>query len=271
MAFDPGQIRDFERCGFDRAASAYETAFAPATRPFIPRLLDAACVGAGMDVLDLCCGPGFAGAEAMTRGARATGLDFSEPMLREGRARFPTMDFVHGDAENPPFEPARFDAAVSNFGIHHVPRPALALAAMHRILRPHGKLAFSIWAGHDENIAFKLIADAVRGFGDRDASGAPPPGGGFATGADCLTVLHEAGFVDAGAHLFRGVWRHRNAAAMLAAMRDGTARNAAMLAAQSPDRMPAIEAGLDQSTAPWRDTDGLAVPIACVIAYGTRP
>ena len=58
---------------------------------------------------------------------------------------------------------------------------------------------------------------------------------------------------------------------MLAAMRDGTARNAAMLAAQPRDRWPAIEAGLDAAVAPWIDGEGIAVPIACVIAYGTRP
>ncbi len=271
MAFDPEAVRAFERAGFDRAAAAYETAFAPATRCCIPRLLDAAGVASGMDVLDLCCGPGFAGAEALSRGARVTGLDFSEAMLREGRARYPGMTFVHGDAECPPLEPGRFDAAVSNFGVHHVPRPGLALAAMHRVLRPGGRFAFTIWAAPDENIAFGLIANAVRAFGDMSLSTAPPPGGGLSSGGDCLMLLHEAGFADTGAHLVRGVWRHADAGAMLAAMRDGTARNAAMLAAQPADRMPAIEAGLAAAAAPWRDGEGLAVPIACVVAYGTRP
>ncbi|MSP03297.1 MAG: methyltransferase domain-containing protein [Acetobacteraceae bacterium] len=271
MPFDPEAVRAFERAGFERAAAAYETAFAPATRQFIARLLDGAAVGPGTDVLDLCCGPGFAAAEASARGASVSGLDFSEAMLREARARFPAIAFTHGDAEAPPFEDARFDAVVSNFGIHHVPRPALALAGVHRILRSGGKFAFSIWAGHDENIAWKLVFDAVRRFGNVNAAAAPAPGGGFATGSDCLMALHDAGFMDTGAHLVRGTWRHKDAMSLLDSLRAGTARMAAMLAAQTEAAIPAIAQGLEAAAGPWRDGGGLALPIACVIATGTRP
>ena len=193
MPFDPDAVREFERVGWNRAAGGYEASFATATRQFIEPLLDAAGIGTGATVLDLCCGPGFVGAAAAARGAGVTGLDFSPAMLAEARARFPTIAFHHGDAEAPPFDDACFDAVVSNFGIHHVPRPALALAEVQRILRPGGRFAFTIWAGHDENIAWKLVFDAVDRHGDPRASSAPAPGGGFAT-ADCLRALEEAGF-----------------------------------------------------------------------------
>ena len=97
MDFDPEAVREFERTGWNRAAAAYEESFATATRPFIAPLLDAAGAGSGMDVLDLCCGPGFVGAEALARGARVSGLDFSTAMLAEARARFPAIAFSHGD------------------------------------------------------------------------------------------------------------------------------------------------------------------------------
>jgi SAM-dependent methyltransferase len=275
MPFDPEAVREFERAGWNRAAAAYETSFAAATRPFIAPLLDAAGIAAGGDVLDLCCGPGFVGAAALARGARVTGLDFSPAMLAEARARFPAIMFRHGDAEAPPFGDACFDAVVCNFGIHHVPRPALALAGVHRVLRHGGKFAFSIWAGHDENIAWKLVFDAVGRYGDPRASAAPPPGGGFATAADCLRALDDAGFARTDARLVRGTWRHRDAASLLAALRAGTARMAAMLEAQTDAAMPAILSALDSATAPYRtpgpDGGALAVPIACVIAAGIRP
>ena len=271
MDFDPDEVREFERAGWNRAAAGYEAAFATATRPFIAPLLDAASIGTGDIVLDLCCGPGFVGAVAGERGARVSGLDFSPAMLAEARARFPAIAFAHGDAEAPPFPDATFDAVVSNFGIHHVPRPALALAGVHRILKPGGRFAFSVWAGHDENIAWKLVFDAVRRFGDPNASAAPHPGGGFATGEDCLIALHDAGFTGTRAHLVRDVWRHRDAASLLDSLRAGTARMAAMLAAQPAAAMPAILSGLERSTRPWRDGEGIAAPIACVVAAGTRP
>jgi SAM-dependent methyltransferase len=269
MPFDPEAVRAFERAGWNRAAAGYETSFATATRQFIDPLLDAAEVGAGMRVLDLCCGPGFVAAAASGRGARVTGLDFSLAMLAEARARFSAIAFDHGDAEAPPYDDACFDAVVSNFGIHHVPRPALALAGVHRIIVRGGKFAFTIWAGHDENIAWKLVFDAIGRYGDPHASAAPAPGGGF-TAADCSRALDEAGFAHTSVRTVRGLWRHRDAASLLSALRAGTARMAAMLEAQAEDAIPAIVADIALEAAPWRDAAGIVVPIAGIVAAGVR-
>jgi SAM-dependent methyltransferase len=276
MPFDPEAVREFERTGWNRAAATYAATFAAASRQFIEPLLDApgldaAGVVRGTAVLDLCCGPGFVAAAAHARGAIATGLDFSPAMLAEARSRYPAIAFDHGDAEAPPYDDASFDAVVSNFGIHHVPRPCVALNEVHRILRNGGQFAFSIWSGRDENIAWKLVFDAVERHGDPRASAAPPPGGGFASPADCLRALDAAGFEPRTATLVRGVWRHADAASLVAAFRGGTARMAAMLEAQAESAMPAILAGLEAAAASWRDKDGqLAVPIACVIAAGIK-
>jgi SAM-dependent methyltransferase len=195
-------------------------------------------------------------------------------MLEQARARFPGISFDFGDAEALPYADASFDAVVSNFGIHHVPRPALALAGVHRILRPGRKFAFSIWAGHDENIAWRLVFDAIGRHGDPRASAAPPPGGGFASATDCLAALQVAGFAGTDAVLVRGSWRHKDAAALLNALRAGTARMAAMIDAQTDTAMPAIIAALETATAAFRSTgpdgDQLSVPIACYIASGIR-
>ena len=269
--FDPDAVRAFEHAQWQRAAPSFANTFASATQPFVAALLDAAVVGAGTRVLDLACGTGVVGAAAAARGAVPTGLDFSAAMLAEARETHPGIDFVEGDAEALPWPDAGFDAVVANFGIHHVPRPAVALAEAYRVLRPGGRVAFSFWAEHSENIAWKLVFDAVRRCGDRSAaSGAPPPGGGFSSTEQCLDALRGAGFGAVTARLERRTWRHANAAGLLAALRAGTARMAAMLAAQPPAAMAAIRADIDASAAPWRDADGLALPIAAVIAAGSK-
>lgn len=56
--FDPQAVREFEHAGWQRAAARYAATFARATRGFIDELLDAACVRAGMHLLDVACGPG---------------------------------------------------------------------------------------------------------------------------------------------------------------------------------------------------------------------
>lgn len=270
MTFDPEAVREFERSGWNRAASSYETSFATASRQFVPALLDAACVSHGVDVLDVCCGPGIVAGSAAERGARVAGLDFSNEMLTIARARHPSIRFEHGDAEAMPFPDAAFDAVVSNFGVHHVPRPLLALREAWRVLRPGGRLAFTVWAAPGRNIAWKLVQDAIARCGDPTLSAAPPPGGGFGSADDCLAALKQAGFHAAGSSDLSGRWQHADGSALLAALRAGTARMAALIGAQPASALPAIIGAIDAAAEAYRDDTGIGVPIAAIVAFGVK-
>jgi SAM-dependent methyltransferase len=268
---DAEAIRAFEHAGWQRAAGTYERSFATATRQFLPSLLEAATIGAGQSVLDVACGPGFAADSAAACGAAVRGLDFSPAMLDVARARHPDIAFDQGDAEALPYPDGSFDAVISNFGIHHVPRPIVALQQARRVLRSGGMLAFTIWAARDENIAWKLVFDAISRRGDPAVSKAPPPGGGFATRADCHTALTQAGFTEIGSRKLHAVWHHASGQALLDALRSGTARMAALIEAQAEDAVPAIGREIDRLAAAYRVANGLAVPIAAFVAYGRKP
>ncbi len=270
MVFDPEAVRVFEHARWQNAASAYPHAFATATSLFIDVLLDAVGLTAGMQVLDVACGHGHVAARAVARGAVATGLDFSSAMLAVARSAHPGIAYHQGDAEALPFAPAIFDAVVSNFGIHHVPRPALALQQALRALRGNGRFAFTAWAEPAENLAWQLLFDAVGRHGDPAASSAPAPGGGLGSAQRCVEALQEAGFVDAETRLERRIWRHADAASLVAALRAGTARMAAMIDAQTPAAMPAILADIETHAATWRDDTGLALPIAAIVASAVK-
>ena len=267
---DDEAIRRFEHAGWERAADTYEGSFAPATRQFIQPLLDAAAVGPGTEVLDVACGPGFVTAAAVARGATARGLDFSSAMLRVARDRHPGLAFDHGDAEAPPYGDAAFDAVISNFGIHHVPRPGLAIEQALRMLRPGGRIAFTIWAAPSENVPWGLVFEAIRQEGDPAASTAPAPGGGFATPADCVRVLTAAGFSDVAVAPLHGTWRLGDGAALLAALRSGTARMAGLIEAQDPAVLPAIIAHIDRHAAGWRSDGALHLPIRAWVAAARK-
>jgi SAM-dependent methyltransferase len=271
MTLDPEAIRRFEYSRWQRAADAYGSTFAGATRPFIDALLDAARVARDVRMLDIACGPGFVASRAATRGADATGVDFSPAMLAVAESRNEPISFDRGDAEALPYADGEFDAVVSNFGIHHVPRPPLALREAYRVLRSGGCVAFSFWAGLSENIAWKLLFDAIARHGDPAVSHAPPPGGGFGTAAQCADALCDVGFVDCTTKLVHATWHHADAQALVASLQAGTARMAAMIEAQRPAAMPAIIADIDDCAEPYRDADGIAVPIAAMIASGVKP
>jgi SAM-dependent methyltransferase len=268
--FDPEAVRAFEHARWERAAGVYGATFASATRPFIEAVLDAARVARGTHMLDIACGPGFLASGGRERGAVARGLDFSPAMLAIASVRETELRFDEGDAESLPYEDASFDSVVSNFGIHHVPRPGFALREAHRVLREGGRVAFSFWAEPAENVAWKLVFDAVARHGAREAVQMPAPGGGFGTAAQCADALREAGFADCATRLVRATWGHRDAAAMVVALQTGTVRMAALLEAQRPDALAAIVADIAANAECYRDDDGIAVPIAAVIASGDK-
>ncbi len=72
--------------------------------------------------------------------------DINESMLREGRDRLideglvRNTEFVQANAEALPFPDNSFDCITIGFGLRNVTRKERALAAMHRCLKPGGRL-----------------------------------------------------------------------------------------------------------------------------------
>src|SRR2546423_7968232 len=146
MTTDPSAFHDFEQDGWQRAAEHYGGAFGALTIQTAAPLLDAVHAAAGTRLLDVATGPGFVAAAAAARGADVVGLDFSPAMIAEARRRHSTIAFRDGDAESLPFADASFDGVVMNFGLLHLARPEAALSEAHRVLRPRGRCALTIWA-----------------------------------------------------------------------------------------------------------------------------
>ena len=270
MTFQPEAVRAFEHAGWQRAAASYNDTFAHATAPFVAPLLDAAGVSADKRVLDVACGPGHVAAAAAARGAVAQGLDFSAAMADLARTIHPDITVTEGDAEDMPHAEGAFDAVVSNFGIHHVPRPEAALAECRRVLAPGGRVAFTVWATPAHNIAWALVFDAIARHGNRAAADAPSPGGSLNQPEDCLRLLEAAGLVDRSAEIVRAQWPLPNAHALVAALSAGTVRMAALIAAQEPSALPAIIADIERQAERFRRDDHLAIPVAAVLARGRR-
>ncbi|HEX6440565.1 MAG TPA: methyltransferase domain-containing protein [Stellaceae bacterium] len=271
MNFDPETVREFEQAGWQRAAAEYDATFAQATAPFVDALLDSAGVTPGMRVLDMCCGTGIIAAAADARKANVTGVDFSTAMLAEARRRHPHIRFDKSDAEALSHPDAVFDAVVSNFGVHHVPRPQEALAQGLRVLRPGGRLAFTTWAIPEQNIAWKLLFDAIRAHGYPNAAKTPPSGGGLDTVEAVLRLLRGAGFADAHVEPVRRQWVVGEPRDLIGALARGTVRTAALIAAQPRAVMPAIQAAIAEAAAKYRRPDGFAVPIVALLGHGAKP
>jgi SAM-dependent methyltransferase len=270
VTFDPEAVRAFEHGGWQQAASEYNATFARASAPFVEALLDAAGVAQGTQVLDLCCGTGVVTGAAARRGAVATGVDFSSAMLAEARRAHKQLRFDEGDAEALPYPDRSFDAAVANFGIHHVPRPGGAIAEALRVLRPGGRVAVTSWAPPNENVAWRLLFDAIRAYGDIEAANAPPSGGNLGTSEAVRHLLQDAGLADCRAEMVRREWLVIEPRDIVVALARGTVRTAALIASQPGHALPAIEAAVAEAAAPYRSGANFAVPIVAILASGTK-
>jgi SAM-dependent methyltransferase len=100
----------------------------------------------GMRAVELGCGTGYVSAWMARRGATVTGIDISEGQLVTARRLNEQhglgVTFVHGNAEQTPFEDASFDFAISEYGAAIWCDPTVWLPEARRILVPGGRLVF---------------------------------------------------------------------------------------------------------------------------------
>lgn len=128
----------------------------------------------GQDVLDIGCGTGYftkRAAKVIGEDGRAVGIDPSAPMIDyASRHKTANSEFVVAGAEKIPQPDASFDLVISSIAIHHIPHEhrAAAMAEMHRVLRPGGRLFIADFRGGAEPLR-EFITNAgfsITGEGD---------------------------------------------------------------------------------------------------------
>lgn len=264
----------FEHEGWERVANKYDSVWSFLTRQFIPYLVDAAEVKAGMSVLDAACGPGYVSDAVRKAGAIPKGIDFSEKMLDIARATFADLSFVQGDAQNLPFEDAGFDRVVINFGLLHLSRPEKGCAEACRVLKYGGRFGFTVWAGPQENPGARIVTDAIEAHGDMDV-GLPegPPHYLYGDRQECQKVLEQAGF-DGNSMNYdtRTVeWRLPSASYFFQAERDAGVRTAGLLARQSPKSLDAIRVAIENSIQRYARGNEIVLPMAARVVAVSKP
>jgi SAM-dependent methyltransferase len=164
-------------------------------------------------------------------------------MVALARERYPAIWFEQGDAEALPFPDESFDALTINLGMLHFARPELVLAEAFRVLRPGGRIGFTMWASAD-NPLFRAIG--VHGTFDVPLPPGPPLAH-FADADESGRALRAAGFVEPQMETVTVVRRAPSPEAFLDGILSGTVRGAALLRAQTPAAQAAIRADLLQT------------------------
>ncbi|PZX11884.1 methyltransferase family protein [Palleronia aestuarii] len=262
-----------ERIGWGDAdtARAYASGFAAATAQHVPFLISAVHARVGAHVLDLCCGHGIVARGLVEAGAKVTGLDFSPAMLAMARERVPEAELIEGDAADLPFADGTFEAVTIGLGMPHVPDPDAVLREARRVLKPGGRIAFTVWCGPEHSFAWRTVFGAIAEHGDPSVV---LPAGPYATALSiephARFVLTEAGFADIQVEQIDSSWTVDDPGAPFDLFHDGTVRGAALLRAQPERAKQAIRAAIAETVrrdlgphGPWR------IPIPASMASGT--
>jgi SAM-dependent methyltransferase len=270
---DAEAFKAFEAAGWSANADRYDRLTGRVSASLVEPLLDAAEVGRDTPVLDLGTGPGAIAAGAAGRGARPVGVDLAEGMVELARRLHPELEFVQGDAEALPFPDGGFDAAIAAFVVNHLPHPERAAAELHRVLVPGGRVVLAVWDVPERVGILGPLGEALRA-ADAWAPDALPVGPDpyrFADDEEIRRLLARAGFAAATVETVSFTHRVTDAGELWDGILSGSVRTAARIRALDPGVRDRARAALDEAVAPYKDADGLSLPISVKLARATRP
>jgi SAM-dependent methyltransferase len=155
--------------------------------PIYPLMARALDLQPDDDLLEVACGSGVFLATQASHVRHVAGLDLSDIQVSLARRRLDdriaagTAEIVKGDAATLPWEDGRFSVVTCMGSVEAFPDPAAALAEMHRVLRPGGRIVVSLGAKVADGTETHRVMDAVWVWNEDDAR----------------RLVEEAGFAEA--------------------------------------------------------------------------
>jgi enediyne biosynthesis protein CalE5 len=245
-----------EREMWDQFSRRYTEVVLPEFRPFGRRLIKLAGIRSGMWVLDVATGPGEPALTIARRvGPRGlvAGVDFSPTMLRRARARARALgvrnvQFHEMDAERLTFADLTFDRVVCRFGLMLMPAAERALAEMHRVLVPGGRIGVAVWSAQSKVNTLGIVRRAL----ERHDAFHPP-----------------AGFRHVRSERVTAEWVFNSPEEFWNSMKQGPSLRRA-LAAVSPAGRRAVRADVLCALAKYERNGRLRIPNEAVLALGVK-
>jgi len=263
-------FKEFERLAWEQKASRYEDTWGSVTQQVIPFVLDRANIQPGDTLFDCGCGPGHFCSAAASRGASVVGGDASHAMIDIASRHYPTLRFQYEDAEQLSFHDASFSIVILNYLLLHVAHQHQALREAYRILKPEGRLIYTLWQPPQRSPGFALIFSAIQKFADTSVI---PPAEDVFQLTDTPYIqrsLKDLGLIDISPEQFDSFWHVPDAATFFQAIQAGT-RMGGMIELQEPHIKDQIRAeilcGVESQ---FRADNGFMIPTPSVVVHARK-
>jgi ArsR family transcriptional regulator len=124
-------------------------------------------------IADLGAGEGLLSELLARRAKKVIAVDNSEKIVAFGAAKakkngLKNLEFRLGNLQNPPIDADSVDLVILSQALHHAEIPADAIAAAHKILKPHGQILILDLLKHNFDKARELYGDRWLGFAESD-------------------------------------------------------------------------------------------------------
>lgn len=186
------------------AAERYERILVPAILgPAARALVEWSHLRAGERVVDIGCGTGAAtrlAAQQVGSSGRVAGVDVNAGMIDVARSAAPVqgavIEWLESSAYQLPFTDGEFDAALCAQTLQFLEDRPRAVAEMHRVLTPGGRVVLSVWCDIHDSPYFHALVQAVAKHIGADTAAGLRAAFGLADSETIRALLTGAGFTN---------------------------------------------------------------------------
>ncbi len=258
----------------------WEPYFASSSWPVTHRLMAALRLEPGLRVLDFGCGigdPALQIAQAVAPDGQVTAVDLAPEMVEiaSSRARALALENVtFRAAALEELDPTRglFDAVVGRFSLMFLIDVAAGLKRIRDLVRPGGRVAFSVWAPMEVNPMFAIPREQIASVVDLPAVPDDAPGPlRLSRSGELAAALEAAGFTEvtvADVQMYNFARDPSEYFELVYAMA-GTFRST--FDALDTGQQEQVRAGLQRTVAQYADSTGVRVPALARVGTGVCP